>query len=391
MHEFDVFAGHLRGRRAHVGRALRSPSASRSDGAIETYAVGCDARHAFPGRLDHEAVHGDPRRSGSSISKRRPGSGPPTSGSATCSRTRAASTASCRARPGAASATATTRWQLVAELRRCDASWASRSLVVREHRLLARRAAARASAPVPPTRRRSPSTSSRRRAWRRPRSASPTSPARAATRPGAPYPRARRPSGGLVSNVPDLLRFGEWLLARAGLAPDARRARQAGRRRLRARPVRRAGRRRRGVGARGLLRRLPVARCSLVPDRGAVFVGLTNSAAAARKALYELEDAFFERVLGARRRRRRRSSSSRDDVLEALRRARTRTATTSRSRSTLSAGGLVVTLDGRRAFAARPIGERTFEVAGRPGVRDRFDFPLDGFARFGSRLAARVA
>jgi len=28
-----------------------------------------------------------------------------------------------------------------------------------------------------------------------------------------PYPRARRPSGGLVSNVPDLLRFGRWLLA----------------------------------------------------------------------------------------------------------------------------------------------------------------------------------
>jgi CubicO group peptidase (beta-lactamase class C family) len=28
-----------------------------------------------------------------------------------------------------------------------------------------------------------------------------------------PYPRARRPSGGLVSNVPDLLRFGQWHLA----------------------------------------------------------------------------------------------------------------------------------------------------------------------------------
>src|SRR5947209_3157705 len=27
-----------------------------------------------------------------------------------------------------------------------------------------------------------------------------------------PYPRARRPSGGLVSNVPDLLRFGRHLL-----------------------------------------------------------------------------------------------------------------------------------------------------------------------------------
>ena len=34
----------------------------------------------------------------------------------------------------------------------------------------------------------------------------------AGVEPG-PYPRARRPSGGLVSNVPDLLRFGRWHLA----------------------------------------------------------------------------------------------------------------------------------------------------------------------------------
>ncbi len=40
---------------------------------------------------------------------------------------------------------------------------------------------------------------------------------------------------------------------------------------------------------------------------------------------------------------------------------------------------------------ARPIGERTFEVAGGPFEGVRLDFPLDGFTRFGYRLAARVA
>ena len=39
----------------------------------------------------------------------------------------------------------------------------------------------------------------------------------------------------------------------------------------------------------------------LVPDRGAAFVGLTNSGRGAQ-ALRELEDAWFERVIGARRR-----------------------------------------------------------------------------------------
>ena len=38
----------------------------------------------------------------------------------------------------------------------------------------------------------------------------------------------------------------------------------------------------------------------MIPDRDAVFVGLTSSSRGAR-ALAEIEDAFFERVLGARR------------------------------------------------------------------------------------------
>jgi hypothetical protein len=40
---------------------------------------------------------------------------------------------------------------------------------------------------------------------------------------------------------------------------------------------------------------------------------------------------------------------------------------------------------------ARPIGERTFEIVGGPQERNRFDFPLDGFVRAGSRLLERVA
>jgi hypothetical protein len=41
-------------------------------------------------------------------------------------------------------------------------------------------------------------------------------------------------------------------------------------------------------------------------------------------------------------------------------------------------------------LAARPIGPRRFEVVGGDFDSSRFDFPLDGFARFGSVLLPRV-
>jgi hypothetical protein len=41
-------------------------------------------------------------------------------------------------------------------------------------------------------------------------------------------------------------------------------------------------------------------------------------------------------------------------------------------------------------FLARAIGERTFEIVGGRRIRERFDFPREGFGRFGSRLAERV-
>jgi len=60
-------------------------------------------------------------------------------------------------------------------------------------------------------------------------------------------------------------------------------------------------------------------------------------------------------------------------------------------RATVSAGGegLVVQFvegDGSSEVSARPIGPKTFEIVGGPYSRDRFDFPLPGFARFGSTL-----
>jgi hypothetical protein len=39
----------------------------------------------------------------------------------------------------------------------------------------------------------------------------------------------------------------------------------------------------------------------------------------------------------------------------------------------------------------RPIGDRRFQVPDGPHVRDRIDFPREGFVRLGGRLAARVA
>ncbi len=53
-------------------------------------------------------------------------------------------------------------------------------------------------------------------------------------------------------------------------------------------------------------------------------------------------------------------------------------------------GGLSVRFEDGE-FHARPIGERTFEITEGAYIRERFDFPLEGFARFGSRLAERVA
>ncbi len=200
-----------------------------------------------------------------------------------------------------------------------------------------------------------------------------------------PYPRARRPSGGLVSNVPDLLRFGHWHLAQ----PEAAQ--------LRARHGEPPG----GVYGLGLFGERVggvevwghrgsyggfQASLLVVPAREAVFAGLTNSSTGER-ALRALEDVFFERILGARRHR-----PETVHLPEAV----------SASYAGVYANdggcyevhgarnGLVVGFDGLD-HPARPIGERTFEISDGDSVGELFDFPLEGLGRFSSRLAERVA
>ena len=124
----------------------------------------------------------------------------------------------------------------------------------------------------------------------------------------------------------------------------------------------------------------------IVPDRDAVFVGLTSSSTG-RHALRELEDVFFEQVLGARRRVPE-TVELPDGLLESY--AGSYVCSDGRYEVAVAGGELVATFDDG-VFAARPIGERTFEITEGDRIRDRFDFPLAGFGRFGSRLAARVA
>jgi CubicO group peptidase (beta-lactamase class C family) len=198
-----------------------------------------------------------------------------------------------------------------------------------------------------------------------------------------PYPRARRPSGGLVSNVADLLRFGEWLLA----TPDLARMRVVhGKPTAGVYGVGLSGERVGGIEVWGHGGSWGGSQSSLlvVPDRAAVFVGLTNHSRGA-KALYDLENGFFDRLLGARRRVPE-GVELPDEVREGF------TGPYANSDGWIevefAVGGLVVHYDDGE-FAARPIGERTFEITDRDRVRERFDFPLEGFGRFSSRLAQR--
>jgi CubicO group peptidase (beta-lactamase class C family) len=197
-----------------------------------------------------------------------------------------------------------------------------------------------------------------------------------------PYPRARRPSGGLVSNVPDLLRFGQRVLD----APQLRI--------VHGKPVG-------GVYGLGLsgerIDSVEVwghggswggfqSTLVTVPDRDAVLVGLTN-ASRGGKALWEVENMFFERVLGARRR-----TPETFDMPADVRESFTGSYANSDGwyEVAFSVDGVVVTFEDGE-YAARPIGERTFEIVEGDRVRERFDFPLEGLGRFGSRLAERIA
>ncbi len=202
---------------------------------------------------------------------------------------------------------------------------------------------------------------------------------------GGPYPRARRPSGGLVSNVHDLIRFGQNHLA----TPTSARLRI-----VHGKPLGGVyglglfGERVGGVEVWGHPGSYGGFESSLLvtPDRDAVFVGLTSSSRGDH-ALAEIEDAFFERVLGTRREVLE-TVELPADVLEGF--AGTYANSQGWTEVAAAVDGLVITLDDEE-LPARAIGERTFEITVGDHIGERFDFPLEGFGRFGSRLAERVS
>lgn len=204
------------------------------------------------------------------------------------------------------------------------------------------------------------------------------------------YPRARRPSGGVVSNVPDLLELARWLLAAPSLAPM---------RVVRGKPVGGVyglglfGQRVAGADVWGHTGSYDHHKASLlvVPSRSAAFVGLA-SGRRGTQALREIEDLWFERLLGERRRRPGDVSLS-AETLAAF--AGAYSSFDSEATVAVEGGRLAVDFlergsGERTTFAGRPIGPVTFEVVGGDFDGDRFDFPHEGFARFGSRLCRRA-
>jgi CubicO group peptidase (beta-lactamase class C family) len=204
-----------------------------------------------------------------------------------------------------------------------------------------------------------------------------------------PYPRARRPSGGLVSTADDLLTFAELHLG--DRSTDVLRV-----------PVAKPtagvygygfdGERVGGVDVWGHPGSYGGFQSSLllVPSRRAAFVGLTNSGRG-KQALREAEDAWFEAVIGARRRVPETVELSADALREfegvyanAELRVSVAADTAHLIAHVADESGFEATL------RARPIGPRTFEAVDGDFERDRFDYPLAGFARFGSRLTERV-
>jgi CubicO group peptidase (beta-lactamase class C family) len=211
-----------------------------------------------------------------------------------------------------------------------------------------------------------------------------------------PYPRARRPSGGLVSTAADLVRFGEWQLAQP---------RTAALRAVVGKPIAGvyglgfSGERVGGadVWGHGGSYRGFQSTFLLVPSRDAVFVGLTNSGKGGQ-ALLEVEDEWFDRVLGARRRKAPTFELPPADLeafagmyangeLRVTMRVEDASLALTAVSFDLATGEQLATFE----LQSRPVGPRTFEIVGGDFDGDRFDLPLPGLARFGGRLAERVA
>lgn len=203
------------------------------------------------------------------------------------------------------------------------------------------------------------------------------------------YPRARRPSGGLVSTVSDLLRFGDWQLAEPAAAA------------LRVPQVQRPG------GAYGLGYMLDDAGghevwlhggdyggfqsvLVLVPAARLVFAGLTNSRTGSQ-VLRTLREEVLERAVGSRTQP---PQPVRLPPGELEERAGRYANADGEIEVRAVDGGLEVQErdeDGIQPwFGARPLAGGEFELVDGPFAGSRFDFPLPGFGRFSSRLAEQV-
>jgi|SRR5579884_1077884 len=199
-----------------------------------------------------------------------------------------------------------------------------------------------------------------------------------------PYPRARRPSGGLVSTVDDLLRLGRALLRHPSFA---RMAVPRGKPNGGVYGFGLFGQRVGGLDVWGHSGSYGGFQSSLlvVPERAAVFAGLTNASNGA-KALYELEDAFFEQAIGVARP----ATSFVELPSEAIAALAGTYANSDERYDVRPDGDGIVVLVAGQEIRARPVDPRTFEAPDGPFVRQRIAFPRDGFARLGS-LAERVA
>jgi CubicO group peptidase (beta-lactamase class C family) len=213
------------------------------------------------------------------------------------------------------------------------------------------------------------------------------------------FPRARRPSGGLVSNVVDLLEFArlhldepETALLREPVAPTPHGYYGFGLALDRAGELELWGHN----GSYGGFE----SRFVLEPERRFAFVGLSNSSRGGL-ALEEILDAALERTLGTRRPRRRTVRIAADELeLLAGRYAQPELVVA------LAAAGRGLRVDLARVEPAtgeetreapthaRPIGRRLFELEDGDRRGARFDFHPDSgppqFVRFASRLTERV-
>ena len=202
------------------------------------------------------------------------------------------------------------------------------------------------------------------------------------------YPRARRASGGLVSNVPDLLAFARFQLEtpeaavlRRPLAPNPGGHYGLGFQREQVGGLDVWGHGGSWGGYESLL--------ALVPDRGFAFVALASGQAAG-PVLRDLRGAAVESALGVRQ-------APPPSVPLPARELELLAGRYAGAEAELTvapeADGLAVEVVGEAPAHARPLGDRLFEVVDGPARGSRFDFhPVAGeprWIRWSSRLAER--